>query len=274
MTRIAVMCGATCVVVRILTTKAYSSNSWRLYYKKSTSSTYSSITLQNNDNLFFITSSWEADVYGLSAQTTYNFYVTAGNESSNTITATTCAAGVFRYTLDYAEGTSPSIYSSDYQHAETLLEEFKGKMIAVGFNLDIYDSSWTPSFLVDKNTSFSYTEGHNKGTIHLAASVTIKTIAHEFRHSVFFTNDVVPELGYATDADASFLPQTQAEMDNFYGILSFLSCNNGKREIYTFYGESTGTDSISNIYFSNIYLFTLFELKALAKNWSNAYIYE
>lgn len=273
MTQIAVMCGATCAIVRVLTTSAYSSGSWTLYYKRSIDSSYMSVSLQRYSNLHFISSSWSAEVYGLSAQTTYQFYVVAGSES-NHITATTCPLGTFRYTLGFADGTDPSTYSSQYTYLDTLLEEFKTKMIGVGFNLDTFDSSWTPSFLVDASASSSYTDGV-KGDIHMRTGNLISgneprirfTIAHEFRHAIFFDYEMF--LDYASDAPAERIPQTQAGMDNFYKILSFLSCNGDQREVYAFYGENTGVESQTVQY-----LFTLFELKAFAKNCDNAYITE
>lgn len=276
MTQIAVMCGATCAIVRVLTTSAYSSG-WTLYYKRSSASSYSSVSLTRNSNLYFISSSWAAEVYGLSANTTYQFYVVAGS-TSNTITATTCQRGTFRYTLDYAEGTSSSSYTSQYNFAKTMLDEFQDKMIAVGFNINTYDSSWTPLFLVDANASSNYTTDL-KDEIHLRTTGlftgneerTRFVIAHEFRHLIFFdynpSGGAGPFLGYASDAESERLPSTQAGMENFYKMISFLSC--GTREIYGYYGENSGIEDQSHQY-----LITLFELKALAKNCDNAYITE
>ncbi len=273
MTQIAVMCGATCAIIRVLTTSAYSSGSWTLYYKRSADSTYSSVSLQRYSNLHFISSSWSAEVYGLSAQTTYQFYVVAGGES-NHVTANTCSLGVFRYSLGFADGTDPTTYSSQYTFLEALLEEFKTKMIGIGFNIDSFDSSWTPSFLLDASASSSYTEDV-KGAIHMRTSNLVSgneprirfTIAHEFRHALFLDYDMF--LDYASDAPSERLPQTQTGMDNFYKILSFHSCNGNQREVYAFYGENTATESQTVQY-----LFTLFELKAFAKNCDNAYITE
>ena len=273
MTQIAVMCGATCAIVRVLTTSAYSSGSWTLYYKRSADSTYSSVSLQRYSNLHFISSSWSAEVYGLSAQTTYQFYVVAGSES-NHITANTCSLGVFRYSLGFADGTDPTTYSSQYTFLEALLEEFKTKMIGIGFNIDSFDSSWTPSFLLDASASSSYTEDV-KGAIHMRTSNLVSgneprirfTIAHEFRHALFLDYDMF--LDYASDAPSERLPQTQTGMDNFYKILSFHSCNGNQREVYAFYGENTATESQTVQY-----LFTLFELKAFGLNCDNAYITE
>lgn len=273
MTEIAVMCGATCALIRVLTTSTYSSGAWTLYYKKNADSAWSSVALQRYSNLHFISSSWAAEVYGLTAQTTYQFYVVAGTES-NHVMAITCPLGTFRYTLGYADGTSPTTYSSKYEFLETLLEEFKTKMIGVGFNIDAFDSSWTPSFLLDASASSSSTDGW-KGDITMRTGNLIAgnenrirfTIAHEFRHAVFFDYEMF--LDYASDAPSERLPETQTGMDNFYKILSFLSCNDNQREVYAFYGENTGTESQTAPY-----LFTLFELKAFALNCNNAYITE
>lgn len=272
MTQIAVMCGATCAIVRILTTAAYTSG-WKLYYKRNSASTYSSVSLQRYTNLHFLGSSWSAEINGLSAQTTYQFYVVTGDES-NRITATTCPNGTFRYLLGFAEGTDPTAYSSQYTFLEGLLEEFKEKMIGIGFNINAFDSSWTPSFLLDASASASYTEDV-KGAIHMRTSNLLPgnepriryTIAHEFRHALFFDYDLLLE--YASDAPSERLPSTQTGMQNFYKILSFHSCNGNQREVYAFYGENTATESQTTQY-----LFTLFELKAFGLNCDNAYITE
>lgn len=253
-----VMAGANCAVLSVLTTMYkyyYVGDKFKAYYKKSSESEYTSVASVKSENLNFRDSAWEFDVYGLEPQTTYEIYVKVDTEESNHITFTTESVIPFEYDLSPRGDISESASAK----STTLLESFAEKMSGIGYDIKSHSSTYIPKFIAcdgaylrENYGAVAVTHGLDSWIDFNNTSTPMNTIIHEYRHLMFFTGSG-SKCCYASD-----IADGITDVNVLYKTFSFMSYNNNKSDIYTYYGENSCKETA--------YLYDFFILKAISNN--------
>lgn len=287
---ISIIPGATCAVIRIKIVATVNNilTKWKILYRKKGVSTYTEegpmSSFQTNEFPLFRAKTLLYDLDGLEPNTTYQIKLVVTEKGDSNIPSetsqkefTTCSLGDFEF-KDYAilSGTSTQ------ESLEELVNEFKARMIAVGYDYKVTEERspnpyndgtyFSAKFYIDPDSatfgSGGYCDGY-KGKIVLYSGYisNIPSLIHEYRHYLGLSSSYGQQFLFHGDDpcgagfDRANHPQYCSTISRVAGFP--VGIDTDEMEIYMFYGEN----SVDGTYIprSNCYMGYML-LKALGLN--------